>query len=384
MIYIIVLIYTLFLFIRYNIGKSQKNEKSNYYFLLTLVSCIAGFGYRLGMDTIGYMENFDKLDSLSIVLNNPTGYRYEPAFVLLMSCCKSIWNDFTLLQLIIAIFVNTVYFWFFRHHTRYFYFAIFMYFIYQFWNINFEIKRESIAIAFFLLGIHSLLKRSPGKKDYFKYYLCATIASCFHHWAFLTFFYPLLTNIRINRKFYIFFSALFLLSFIGSFFIKNVLISFNYLLSLYTNESISTYLDSSKYGTNSFYSPLGLIFNILIPFYIIISIKDIVNKKILSLALVTFIISLLTTQVFILYRFNNYFCPFLFIVYAEFAGRCCLKRSITLNKAILIISVSIIIIGKTNKENYIRYAPYESYFSKGINKERESEYYRLSNEYLFD
>lgn len=385
MIYIIVLIYTLFLFFRYNVGKKKKGEKFHYYFLLFIVICITGFSYRLGMDTIGYSENFERLDDFNTVIHHLNGYRYEPAFVLLLSLCKSIWNDFAMVQIVVALFVNTTIFWFAKKHSNYYFLAIFLFFIYDFWNFNFEIKRESIAVSFFLLGIHHLLKEKVVAKDYIVYYIFSAFCFAFHHFGILTIFFPLLMRIRMNKVYYTAFIIIFLVSLFGSMFLKDTLVAINQLMALYTGEDITTYMESGKYGEGSFYTINGLITALVIPLYIVYSIKDRIDKKILALTLFTFIISLLSSQVFIIYRLQNYFCMFLFITYSRFAEVSCSSRSgrASINRLILIFVIFVVMYGKCHKSQYIRYAPYSSIFTKEINREREAEFDRLATEYLY-
>lgn len=384
MIYIAILLYALFLYFRYNISRKKSGEKINFYFLLCLVSAVVGFSYRLGMDTIGYSDYFYGLDSFPVVVKQLHSYRYEPAFMLLLSICKSICDDFAFVQIVIAFFVNTVVFYFFRRNTKYYYFAIFVYFLFQFWNFNFEIKRESISVSFFLLGVNYILKSVPSKKDYVYYYIFAFLCFCFHHFGFIVFFFPLLTKIKINTKLIIMLSAVFVVFLLGESFLKSLLWSVNTITTLYFNASVSNYLDSRIYGVANFYTFSGVLFALFVPIIILYKVKDIMNKKILSLAVIVFFVSMMSTQVFIFYRLYNYFCFFLFLVFAEFAGVfCSTKNSKVSSKLLLIALIAVTFYGKLHKESYIRYYPYSSVFTKEICRDRESEFYRLSKEFQY-
>ena len=290
-----------------------------------------------------------------------------------------------MVQIVVALFVNTTIFWFAKKHSNYYFLAIFLFFIYDFWNFNFEIKRESIAVSFFLLGIHHLLKEKVVAKDYIVYYIFSAFCFAFHHFGILTIFFPLLMRIRMNKVYYTAFIIIFLVSLFGSMFLKDTLVAINQLMALYTGEDITTYMESGKYGEGSFYTINGLITALVIPLYIVYSIKDRIDKKILALTLFTFIISLLSSQVFIIYRLQNYFCMFLFITYSRFAEVSCSSRSgrASINRLILIFVIFVVMYGKCHKSQYIRYAPYSSIFTKEINREREAEFDRLATEYLY-
>lgn len=387
MIYIIVLFYTLFLFVHFNVNGHKRGEKFHYSLLLTIACCIAGFSYRLGMDTIGYMENFERIDDLKYVTKNLTSYRYEPAFVLLLACCKSIWNDFTLVQIVVAVFVNSVIFWFAKQHTKFYFLVIFFYFIYGFWNINFEIKRESIAVCFFLIAVNKIIKDDNNStKDYLFYFVLCSFSALFHHFGILTFLFPLATKMRLNKLYIISLIVLFMMSYLGGILFKDILTALNTIMALYSNEAISDYLASGRYGEGGLFTLNGLITGIIIPFYIVWCVRNKINKKILSLTLFYFLISALSANVFIFYRIHNYLFMFLLILYSLFAEKCCSSnnKNVAANRIVLLFVIGLMIYGKCHKLQYIRYYPYSSVFTKEINAEREAEYDRLTTLRMYD
>src|SRR5690606_12351352 len=91
--------------------------------------------------------------------------RYESFWILLNSACKTIIDDFAVLQFIHTIFVNAVVFWFFNKYTKYKFTSLFIYLLFYYLYYNTEILRESIAISFFLLAYPAL---TAGK--WFKYF----------------------------------------------------------------------------------------------------------------------------------------------------------------------------------------------------------------------
>ena len=201
MIYVVVLLYTIFLFYRYDLKKVRYGFSFHYYTLLILVSSIVGFSYRLGTDTLAYMSYYDNYITTDIgyTLGHLSEFKYEPIWVILNTMCKTIWDDFALVQIAVAIFVNTVIFWFIKKHSPYIFAGLFFYFIIQFWNVNFEIKRESMAISFFLIAIDNLLCDKMKIKNYIKYYAWCIPAIFCHRFAFLVLIYPLLSQIRWSK-----------------------------------------------------------------------------------------------------------------------------------------------------------------------------------------
>lgn len=380
MIYIIILIYTLFLSYHYDIRNNKRGLKFHYYALLIIVCSLVGFSYRLGMDTVGYMKYYETyiIPDIGYAIRHLSDYRYEPLFTILCTVCKSIWEDFVLLQLVIAVFVNTVVFWFIKKHSKKFFFAIFLFFIFQFWNINFEIKRESIAIAFFLLAMDNVLENEVKLKNYLRYYLWCIPALLSHRFAFIILFFPILCRIKWSKlSFAIVIGAVFLL--ILDIPIINIITNNLNLLTIFdVQDSVATYLTSDRFGASNKVSIFGLINGFLIPSVILYNVRNIVDKRVFSLAVLCLAFQVLESQIFIFYRFCNYLFFFLIICYSE-GMRIAVeeKNNRALLQGAVILLVFLQLYGRVQPEQYIRYAPYSSVFSKEINSEREAEYDRL-------
>lgn len=389
MIYFAILIYTLVLFYQYDLKQKQTGIKIHYRILLIATICIVGFSYRLGMDTTGYMQYFESVSpDLSYTFNNLLECRYEPIPELLFSLCKRIWDDFALVQIVVGIFVNTTIFWFLRKHSPMFFFSVFLYYIFQYWNLNFEIKRESIAVCIFLIAIDKILKEDAKFKDYLIYYGICIIAILAHRFAFITFFYPIFQNLKFSKIYIGFISLSFLIFILYSSFVSRALYTFNGLIAFSSGEAIQEYLDSSRFGAGGF-SILGIVHQIILPLIIAFNTKRILNRKIYSFALLYFVVVLLKTQVFIFYRITNYLFLFVFIVYAYFLKEALAnpKSSLSHNNTSMSIVKSKLIIKYilyfiilfhiytlTAEEQHIRYMPYNSIFQKELNKERENVY----------
>ena len=374
--------YTLFLVYNYDIKKTKKGFQFHYVALLVICICVSGFSYRLGMDTVGYMYYFEhSVDGdLGYTLRNLADYRYEPIPTLLFSIVKGLTGSFVVLQFVIAIFVNTVIFWFLRKHSPMVFFSIFIFFIYQYWNINFEIKRESIAISFFLIGIDHILKEKSSVKDYVIYYIFSVLCILSHRFAFATLMYPLFKSINPSKTTVALFVMLSLIVYSGIIPLSDYFGQLNTLTGvLGVERSFTNYLEESvnQGGATIF----GYVEGILIPAIILLRSEKTISKPLYSFAIFYIFIMILQSQLFFFYRIGNYFCLFLYIAYAGFFRKTLAYKKESPLILLLIFVLTLAIYGKCQKENYIRYSPYSSIFTEETNTERELEYNKLGWDY---
>lgn len=380
MIYLGVLLYTIFLFYRYDLKKNRHGFSFHYYTLLIIVCCIVGFSYRLGTDTLAYMSYFDNhvTTDLGYTLGHLSEFKYEPIWVLLNTICKIIWNDFVLVQLTVAIFVNTVIFWFIKKHSPYKYAGLFFYFIIQFWNVNFEIKRESMAIAFFLIAIDNLLKKDLTIRGYLRYCLWCIPALFCHRFAFVILIYPLFSLIRWSKVSISMFLILFFLLVLDFPFINIFINSLNVFSFFNAKELVYGHLSSDIYGQGNTLSLFGIANSVLLPIIMLYTIRDKVDSRFLTFSILYLFFFLLQTKVFIFYRLCNYLFYFIAICYVTFLKYAYeKKRKNSIYLCVIILFLTLQVRGKSSKQSYIRYYPYSSVFTKELNQEREVEYRNL-------
>jgi len=194
MIYIIILILLFIPVIIYDVLGYNKGMNGWYVFEFTILVLLAGLRYRVGGDTLFYMNFFDyypKLNELSDF--DFIGAEFNPLWYLYNAICKFISDDFTTFQIIQAILVNSVFFWFFRKYTKYYFSAIFMYFFGYYCYFNFEVLRAVFAICCLMLSIPAL-----NKRNYLVYYLWGIVGLLFHYSAFFMFLFPLFQFIFKN------------------------------------------------------------------------------------------------------------------------------------------------------------------------------------------
>ena len=193
MIYIVIGIYLLALAIQFDFRGKGSAATRKFHFRLAFLILVAlmAFRYRVGGDTLRYMDSYEHMygaiDTFDI------GGRLQPLWLLLNNFLHSISPKFLLFQIVHVLFINTVFFSFFKKYSKYLFVAIFLYYIYPYFIFNMEVIRESFAIAFFLLSIDACLR-----KRWLIYYLYIAIAFLFHAGAIFLIIVPFLFNWKIR------------------------------------------------------------------------------------------------------------------------------------------------------------------------------------------
>lgn len=183
--YIIIIAFLLLCAVRFD-GRYEDNSKL-YWFACFCLILFMGLRYRVGGDSIIYMDNFMYEKNLKdLTTDDLFKTKYAPLWVLFSSFCKTIFDDFTAVQLIHSTFVNIVIFLFFKKYTHYKFTAVLFYFYLYFLYYNTEVLRASVATCFFLLSFDYYKK---GK--WIPYYVFSIIAFLFHFHAALFFLLPL-------------------------------------------------------------------------------------------------------------------------------------------------------------------------------------------------
>lgn len=395
MLYLIVILFILFGIYRYDYRQVEKGKLLYWSLLLIMLICIAGFRYRMGVDSIVYEVYYThKTNPLShLKAIDFSESRFAPAFVLLMSLCKSITDDFMLLQFVVATIVNCSIFYFFWKNTRHIFFAALLYFFILYFNLNMEVLREAIAVSIFLLSW-------PFFRDgkWLWYYLFALFAFSWHVSAAFLFLLPLTQIPGINWLFR--FN-------IRTFVIGGILLGLSlvvmqqfYTLMQYLSLNDSMAERAQAYSNNSLggarFNIFGIISQIIkyvlypsLAMYFLnknpetLESNDMRKKENLSVA--NIYISLMSAGLYILVRYNNYLLFFSIILISDwlFSVIRFNLQKIRLNPAIwaaiflpLFITVfSTFYMAGANKEGtlktYMMYYPYTDGFNKELVAERE-------------
>ncbi len=190
MIYLLVLLILLYgIHFDKNIWTSRKEFW--WYFEWFLLVLLSGLRYRVGGDTLSYFDEYSSLPSISQMARlGFFSFTVQPLWLVFENLCKILSSEFWVVQLIHAIFVNSIIFWFVRKYSKYPFLFIFFYSLIFYTNFNMETMKQSVSNCLFLLSIPSLIN-----KKYLKYYICCIFAFGFHASAIILFFIPLFFNL---------------------------------------------------------------------------------------------------------------------------------------------------------------------------------------------
>lgn len=374
MIYFFVLFLLMFFAFIYDFVNAKSGKKTVYYVILIGLICLSGFRYRVGGDTSMYMLTYPYMPNLGELSNYQSGEeKLQPLWILFIAFSKSITEEFYIVQLLHAIIVNTLIFGFIKANTKYTFTAILLYYIGYYGYFNFEILRESIAIAIFLYSIKFL-----QNKNWFFYFSLSSIAFLFHFSAIVLFIFPFIINLKFK-----FFRVL-LIFIIGIFFgsiftstVSSVSIVSGFIASM---KEYVGYVPT-LWGVTSI-----LIFYIIYPSVIYKTCSSFlkINSHLYRFLNIYIIIGAATPFFYIFFRFLNYLTPILFIFLTEIIHGFYIKRYFRQNRMTIATVIFLIFsvihmspyFADTSKYGvpsrwYSRWYPYYSIFDKQEDATRE-------------
>lgn len=395
MLYIFIIFLLLVLTYCYDYRGYDKGRNEWYLVCLLILIFVGGLRYRLGTDTIVYEDNY-KYDFPS--LSEYASYdfestRYGRGFILLAAIARSISGNFVVLQFLHAIFVNSVVFWFFKKYTQHRFFAILLYFIFEYLYFTFEIMRESCAVSMFLIGWQYFLANKWGK-----YYICAIIAVLFHPSALILFVLPIF-NLPIFRPFFRF--GIWYWSMVGAVLVISAIISVKFfdiirLIELTDAQNYAATYEDSYFGESKNLNILGfavLILREVLYVYIAIVllrrkyVDDYIVDKLEYIVCISIYLTMMALSIRILDRFTNYISPFVILAISEaMFSKIKLKSrnlimSFTCWMLLIMPYISIKCYGYFTEDRdsgikiIRKYYPYESVLNPVKNKEREMLYH---------
>ncbi|MCQ2062842.1 MAG: EpsG family protein [Fibrobacter sp.] len=157
---------------------------------------IAGLKYRVGLDALLYQDLFEvypTIDKMNV--NYIASSRWGKLFILWYSLCHTIFKSFVSYQFIHAIIITSAIYVTLKENTRHVFYGLFFYFLYSYLFFTFDLYREGMAVALFLLGYRFLLKN-----NLVVYYVFAFLAFNIHTSCILIFFVPFLKRFKITKK----------------------------------------------------------------------------------------------------------------------------------------------------------------------------------------
>lgn len=385
MIYFFTLVWILYSAYRFDICKRKANKNVTYVLIGIWLTLMSALQYRMGADIIAYMGEYAIYD-----LNFSWDYishfiMRRPGWVLLNQLCSLISEDFVCLKTVIAVFVNFAVFHFFKKHSNYPFISIFLYFIVLYFALSFNILRQSISFAIFLLSYDFLKKRKL-----IPYYLCCILALFFHDSAIVLFLLPLTRYIKLSREKIVLFAGVGVLFMILLLYmpggIKSTIVD---LASFVGDEKVDQ--NASNMGeidTSGSFNIFGVIkYCLFFVFYCFVfnspTTQKLRSENILNGLFVLFLSLYVLNVAFpILYRV----CIYPQIIYILFASEFIGENTISINinsvtkktNSYLLLVLLFILVHfvpiLTTKTMYLQYFPYSSIVDKSISVERERLY----------
>ena len=355
-------------------------EKGWYYFNLVVLILFAGLRYRVGSDTLMYMSMFyewPKLDELRYF--DFATATYNPLWYIFAALARSIYDDFTTLQIMHAVIVNCTFFWFFRKYCpKYYFSAILLYYIGYFCYFNMEVMRESLCICVLLLSTSFLLE-----KKWLLYFPMCVVGLFIHYSAAIMLVLPfLLLFKRPSWKW----EVVILLGVVVLMRVVNVPML---VLSLFgLNDQlillIGGYIEEMR-------NVMGIISELLnfFPIFIFIYLREkhqiTEENDFTPLMMGTVVVYALAMNVGIFSRFINYFVPFILVYsvntvyrtlywkFRDYQMSCllCVAAFFVLNFNMIRFYTKDMSESYPGTRAYVRYIPYHSVLNPKIDEHRE-------------
>ncbi len=394
MFYIIIGILIFLLSIYYDFHEERVRYKKFWInFLLTILIIIPALRFRVGGDTLSYMDEYDNMPSLSNfgIYKDYIESRYQPLWILFVATLKSISSSFVLFQIIHAIIINSIIFHILKKHGKFIFIAIFLYYIYAYFRLNFEVLREAIAICIFALSINSIINRK-----WVSFYFYAIIAFLFHDSAMILLPMPFLYDRRINFIWTILILSVSLIFFINANVFFEKIISLGILSDDFILRAFMYIESNNEFTTKGVF--FYLLTHIIFPLFIYKigksnGVQTIIDKFFLFYIFVGLISSVIPG----LYRFANYQIIFSILYFSNFINQICIRnkknRLIKVNKLVFITIISIVITYRVfliqfrdtshnypGTKYYNLYYPYYSIFNPIEYYPREQMVYNMWND----
>lgn len=391
MIYIVLFIYYVCLALLYDVGRYRKYWKLHFFVSLALMVLVSGLRYRIGSDTVVYMDDFKHYpDLFHLTWDDFAEVRYDPLWVLLNVCCKTFCGEFFLVQCVVSVIHISIWGKFVRKVCPTLSFSmVLFYYMFEYVRQNMELMREAVAFALFLLAILALNERKS-----WKVVLWVSLAFLFHKYSLIVFvlFYGFYKLFTLNKKYVFLVIAFFIImpivqrdwvySLIGN------LLSMD---TIYTTEVLH-YAASETYTLRE-YNWKGVVFGVfsLMAIYIFMNLKcrreyasflRLDSKLFESTVYFSTILIGLKYSFMIIFRLYDYFQTFtsllIIIFFMSVCGRFPARNRFLLYIVCLSIPVYFTIRRfqapfelNPNAASYIRYYPYSSVLDPKQDRNRE-------------
>ena len=390
MIYLLILFYLLILSYQYDFLKKSAQRSLHYFIVMAVLILVAGFRYRIGIDSIRYEMDFEGIPTLgTLSLNDFSEQKYDPLYLLLAVICRSISNEFWVLQMAQAVLVNIIFFRFFKKNTDNIFLAILIYYFILYAGNMFETMRESCAVAMMLLSWEFYKKNRRFVVLFF-----FSLAFLFHSSAILLFFVYIPIILKIDRRIIFSKNTLLIVSLIllfaftiQDFFLDNLVF---FALNSRFADKIDLYTSNNMFEDklNIFGVIASIVLYGIIPYICASTIRKTKDSyKLEYFLVIELLCAVMAFPIYIFYRYVNYFFPFVILAMCKSLSFKCVNifgitKFSTKRIAIWLILSFPFVITQTKlmlssewpsgPQVYSRYYPYSSIFTKKEDADREA------------
>lgn len=327
MIYLTIFLALLIFIYRYDYCGCSKGRTFWYVATLLTLIVVAGLRYRIGIDSIRYEEYYKNLHTLGeLNTSDFLNTRFAPIYIIITSACRTITSDFTLVQFVVSAIVNCTIFWFIKSNTRHVFFAIFLYYIFLYLNLNTEVLREALAVSAFLISWPFY-----RKGQWVWYYVMAIVAFFCHVSALMMFVLPVLSLPGVRWLFTFGKRTIVICLVLAavSFYVRYFLFDFVQMIAFTENmaERAEVYSksDLSSSSLNIFGVLSTVIRYFIYPFLALCFLvgwkrgrqPQVIPEKQQVMTLCAVYVAILTIGIAIFTRYGNYFFFFIFILLAD-------------------------------------------------------------------
>lgn len=390
MIYYVVLLLIVILSIHYDINGKTKYRDDWYTALIIILIVIAGLRFRLGEDTISYINSFyhDTPDLWNLRTDDFLTSGSPPLWILLNSFIKTLGGRFYVVQFVQATILNVLLLKYFKKHSPYPFACVALYFFWRYQWFSMVVMKAAIALSIILFANDYILERK-----YKKGLMLILIATGFHQSSLLLVITPFLTFLRFNRI-----GCIILVS---TYFVGAILQSkLGDVFELFeTAEGVSNKLDSymasdnmsQNHNLNYFILhifPL-IIYPILSISYLKWNCKDSKVFRLEPFLMIALIFQVMQFHIHIFYRYIYTYTPYyiIFIVYflMEFSKRSfLLSKPLAYLRSFAVVFPLLFSFAFVHPLTYVDFYPYSSIFERSIDKERENYYSEIKLDYYLN
>lgn len=242
--------------------KGKKASKLQMFFLFIPLVLVVGLRNQIGIDTYRYGCDFEiEIPTLfTITTDDFSNHSSQPLWFLLNVICKTVYDDFVTVQLVVAFLLHYMLFRFLLRETKYVFTCMLVIYCAVWWNFCFEIMRESLCVLIFL---NALSDYNEHHKLY-RYFLICLPALFIHWFSFIVIGLAviyMLSPIKPLIVFSLLVGVLFYITDIGS--IMNIASIYSADLSADASERVMMYMEGDSYGFIQV-SFLGFLFMLLV------------------------------------------------------------------------------------------------------------------------